>query len=78
MNYDAYGLGLDVYADAPAFHNTTSFSGFKAAVTELTHSAHAFNTDAAKQIAVAQEWGLVDGQCMARMLSAIDELTGAQ
>ncbi len=76
VNYDAYRLGLDVYKEAPAFHNTASFSEFKEVVTQLTTSAQDFNADAAKQIAVAEDWGLVDGQCMPRMLAAIDELTG--
>lgn len=78
VNYDAYRLGLDVYEEAPAFHNTASFNEFKTVVTQLTSSAQAFNADAAKQIAVAEKWGLVDGQCMHRMLAAIDQLTGVR
>lgn len=77
VNYDAYRLGLDVYDKAPAFRNTTSFQQFKEVVTQLTTSSQAFSTQAAQQITVAEEWGLIDGQCMARMLSAIDELSGA-
>jgi hypothetical protein len=76
VNYDAYKLGLDVYKDAPAFHNTSTFDDFKAVVSGLM-SIDAFNEDAAKQISVAQEWGLVDGQCMPRMLAAIDQLATA-
>lgn len=73
VNYDAYQVGLDIYDKAPAFHNATTFEEFKRVVAHLI-SAGAFKADAQRQLSVAQNWGVIDGQCMARMLAEIDQL----
>ena len=74
VNYDAYKVGLTIYDSAPGFHNATSFEDFKAVLQRLT-SDGAFEKDVAKQLTVAEDWGLIDGQCMQRMLATIDQLT---
>ena len=75
VNYDAYGLGLDVYEAAPGFFNAPTFDAFKHEVTRLTSSASEFEHSAAQQSSVAEHWGLVDGQCMQRMLVELDRLS---
>lgn len=72
VNYDAYGVGLDVYDAAPGFIGTRSFEEFKAEMLRMTQGgAEGFRKAAAAQIAVAEEWGVVDGRCMDRMLDQL-------
>lgn len=75
VNYDAYRLELDVYAKAPGFFNATTFDEFKRNVKQLTSSVVAFELSAEKQIAVAERWGLVDGECMPRILAELDRMS---
>lgn len=75
VNYDAYGLGLDVYAKAPGFFNAPDFAAFKREVSRLTATPAVFEQKAAQQSEVAARWGLVDGGCMPRMLAELDRLS---
>lgn len=74
VNYDAYKLDLDVYASAPAFFNARNTDEFKQRVASFIASPEAFAVAASEQVAVAGRWGLVDGECMSRILTEIDKL----
>lgn len=74
VNYDAYRLGLDVYASAPAFFNVSAADQFKRQVAFLTSSLEGFAKASSDQASVAKRWGMVDGQCMSRILAEIDSI----
>jgi hypothetical protein len=71
VNYDAYGVGLNVYDAAPGFIGTRRFEEFKTRMQALTDIDGGFVPCASAQIAVAEKWGTVDGKCSERIL---DEL----
>ena len=61
VNYDAYGLSLDVYAAAPGVATVKRAEEFRTAIAGLVGSDESFARVAAQQIAVAPRWGAVDG-----------------
>ncbi len=71
VNYDAYKLGLNVYDAAPGVRTLDSFAKLKQTVTDLAGSDTAFGRAAEGQIAVAEHWGMLDGQNTARVAAAI-------
>ena len=73
VNYDAYKLDLDVYAAAPGVVTSASLDVLKRVLGELVSSEDAFSDLAKRQVAVAADWGILDGQCMARILAEIDK-----
>lgn len=75
VNYDAYRVELDMYAKAPGFFNATTFDEFKRDLAHLTSSVAAFEENAKKQISVAEQWGLLDGECMPRILAELDRMS---
>lgn len=75
VNYDAYHVGLNIYDQAPGFFNALTFEDFKRTMLHLTSSMAAFEQCAARQIPIAERWGLVDGNCMQRMLTELDRLS---
>lgn len=74
VNYDAYRLGLDVYASAPGFFNASTVDQFKRQINFLVSSADDFAAVASRQVAAAPRWGMVDGKCMPRILAEIDRV----
>jgi hypothetical protein len=74
VNFDAYRLGLDVYAGAPGVFTVDSFDAFREVVAGLTASESRFAQAADRQIAVAPAWGLLDGQCTDRVVAEIARL----
>lgn len=75
VNYDAYGVALDVFDSAPGVKTVNTADEFRATVTGLLASDESFAAVAAEQIAVAPRWGVVDGGSTARILDVVDELT---
>src|SRR5262249_11502744 len=71
VNFDLYKLGLRVYDGAPGVATVDTFAGFKAAMSELIASEEGFTRIAARQAAVAQQWGVLDGQATARIAGVI-------
>jgi hypothetical protein len=67
VNYDAYGVGLDVYDSAPGFFGTRQFEDFKKKMLELIGPQGEFATHASAQITEAETWGIVDGRCSQRI-----------
>jgi len=74
VNYDAYGLGLDIYRSAPGFVNASTFAQFQDALSRLVTAPGAFEDLAAKQSSVAQRWGTLDGRCNDRILAELEQL----
>lgn len=72
VNYDAYKLELDVYDAAPGVQTVSDFAGFQRAISGLVSSPEGFASIAARQVAVAQDWGILDGKCMPRILEELD------
>jgi hypothetical protein len=75
LNYDAYKLNLDVYDAAPGVVTLGSAREIVARAAELATSDQAFADLAAKQVAVAPEWGLLDAPAMPRILAELDRLS---
>jgi hypothetical protein len=71
VNYDAYGVDLDVYDAAPGFIKARKFEEFQARVLRLTDLEAGFAPAAAAQSAVAEEWGTVDGRASERILAEL-------
>ena len=71
VNYDAYGVGLDVYDTAPGFIQTRKFAEFQARMLRLTDLEAGFAPTAAAQSAAAEEWGTVDGRASERILAEL-------
>ena len=71
VNYDLYKLGLNVYDAAPGVSTVADLASFKRIITELVESDAAFAAIAAKQIAVAEEWGTLDGHSTSRVAAEI-------
>ena len=76
LNYDAYKLDLDVYAEAPGVVTTPSIERLIAVAGELA-SESGFAQMAGQQIEVAGRWGLLDAPAMPRILTELDRLAGA-
>jgi hypothetical protein len=74
LNYDAYKLGLDVYAAAPGVNTLTSAADIVARAAQLVASDSAFGETAAEQVAVATDWGWLDGAAMPRILAELGNL----
>lgn len=74
VNYDAYRLGLDVYAGAPAVYTVNTMAAFQSIVSELVGSDSAFLEAAERQTAVAAAWGLLDGRSTERICGEIEQL----
>ena len=77
LNYDAYKLNLDVYAEAPGVMTTASLDELMRAAAELAGSEASFTNMAAQQIEVAGRWGLLDRPAMPRILQEIDALAAS-
>lgn len=75
LNYDAYKLNLDVYDAAPGVVTLGSAREIVARAAELAASDQAFADLAAKQVAVAPDWGLLDAPAMPRILAELDRLS---
>jgi len=73
VNYDAYGLGISTFNEAPGFLNTALFAEFTEVLHRLTVSDASFTSLASRQIEVADQWGIIDGRCNERILR---EITG--
>lgn len=71
INFDLYKLGLSVYDAAPGVQSVSSFADFQREVTRLATSDAAFAEQAGRQIAVAPEWGTLDGLNTARVADVI-------
>jgi hypothetical protein len=71
VNYDAYGVNLDVYDAAPGFVNARNFAAFQAAMRRVADLQAGFAPLAAAQSAVAQQWGAVDGRASERILAEL-------
>jgi hypothetical protein len=74
INYDAYRLGLDVYDAAPGVVTTPSVDRLMAIASGLCGDD--FAALAARQVAVAERWGMLDAPAMPRILAEIDRLAG--
>lgn len=74
VNYDAYGLGLDVFAAAPGVATVKSADALRAKINDLVGSDESFAAVAAQQIAVAPRWGTIDGGSTARMVAELDKM----
>lgn len=72
VNLDLYKLGMTVYEDAPGVRTVASFAEFQQHVRELVSSDDAFIRAVAQQVAVADDWGILDGRCTARIVEEID------
>jgi hypothetical protein len=70
-------LGLTVFDTAPGVTRVATFADFQREVARLLTSEAAFAEAAARQIAVADEWGTLDGQSTARISRVIEELSVA-
>jgi hypothetical protein len=77
INFDLYKLGLAVYDAAPGVLTVSTLAGFQREVTSLTTSDAAFAEVAARQIAVAPQWGVLDGLNTARVAAEIEKLAAA-
>lgn len=76
VNYDAYRLGLDVYATAPGFINGKSANEFKNELVRVIGSPESFEEIIRRQVEAAERWGQIDGRNMHRMLSELDQVSG--
>jgi hypothetical protein len=65
LNYDAYGWELQTFS-SPGFFNSRRSSDVIARARELT-TDEGFRAAAAEQCKRADEWGMLDGQCCARI-----------
>jgi glycosyltransferase involved in cell wall biosynthesis len=74
VNYDAYGLSLNVYDSAPGFVNARDFSHFQEALSRLVRVPGAFEELASRQSAIGETWGTLDGRCNERILAELDGL----
>ena len=74
LNYDAYQLALPVYHAAPGVVTMTSAAEVIGCARNLAASESAFASLAARQIAVAADWGMLDAPAMPRILSELDTL----
>jgi hypothetical protein len=74
VNYDAYGLGLDVFATAPGVATVRRADELRARIMDLAGSDESFAAVAAQQIAVAPRWGAVDGGSTARIVAELDKM----
>jgi hypothetical protein len=72
VNLDLYKLGMNVYEDAPGVRTIATFAEFQQLVRELVSSDDAFTRAVEQQVAVADDWGILDGRCTARILEVID------
>lgn len=74
VNLDLYKLGMTVYEDAPGVRTVTGFAAFRQLIAELVASEDAFRHAVEQQLAVADQWGILDGCCTARILEEVDRL----
>ena len=72
INFDLYQLGLHVYDSAPGVARVTSLADFQRCVTRLVSSDYEFAAAAGAQIAVAEDWGVLDGRCTERIANVIN------
>ena len=71
INIDLYKLGLTVYDTAPGVLKVSTAADFKRELTRLIASEAAFANTAAQQIAVAEDWGSIDGLSTSRVAAAV-------
>jgi hypothetical protein len=71
INIDLYKLGLTVYDAAPGVLKVSTAADFKRELTRLIASDADFAGVAAQQIAVAEDWGTLDGLSTSRVAAAI-------
>jgi hypothetical protein len=75
INFDLYKLELHVYDAAPGVLRVSSLAEFQRVMTELITSDDVFAAVANRQIAVAPEWGALDGQSTQRIAGEILRLS---
>lgn len=74
VNYDAYGLKLNLFKDAPAFFDSSTFDEFQKKILTLT-CGNTFAYYAKKQSDIAEQWGIVDGKSMDKIMEVMDSLS---
>lgn len=74
LNYDAYKLALPVYDAAPGVVTMTRAADVIEHAANLAGSETDFAALAAKQIAVAADWGVLDAPAMPRILRELERL----
>jgi hypothetical protein len=74
VNYDAYRIGLRIF-DSGGFVSLQTFSDFRQVIAELVSSADTYRAFNERQLAEAPEWGILDGECTARILTLAQGLS---
>lgn len=75
INYDAYRLGLSTFDGAPGFVNARSFEALTQIMKAVTTSGDFLSLRSAAQIRVADDWGVVDGNCNGRIEAVVDRVS---
>lgn len=74
VNYDAYNLKLTTFNSAPSFFNADTFEQFCNELSRLAGSQNACERAMSRQSEVADDWGVLDGHAIDRILCTIDTI----